>query len=138
MRLVENKDGAALMAGQTKVSRRARENSVKPSVARGSFSLDEQLDERLLGRARILVVGDVMLDRYWFGEVDRVSPEAPVPIVKIDRTEPGSTGRRKQSRHRVIITYEGKQAGREGTITLLCHVRWRWTPARRQVASLLA
>ena len=87
MRLVENKDGAAIMAGQTKVSRRARENSVKPSVARGSFSLDEQLDERLLGRARILVVGDVMLDRYWFGEVDRVSPEAPVPIVKIDRTE---------------------------------------------------
>ena len=38
-------------------------------------------------KARILVVGDVMLDRYWFGEVDRVSPEAPVPIVKIDRTE---------------------------------------------------
>ncbi len=38
-------------------------------------------------RARLLVVGDVMLDRYWFGEVDRVSPEAPVPIVRIDRTE---------------------------------------------------
>src|SRR6185503_2162169 len=37
--------------------------------------------------ARLLVVGDVMLDRYWFGEVGRISPEAPVPIVKIDRTE---------------------------------------------------
>jgi len=37
-----------------------------------------------LARARLLVVGDLMLDRYWFGEVDRVSPEAPVPIVKID------------------------------------------------------
>lgn len=32
-------------------------------------------------RARILVVGDVMLDRYWFGDVSRISPEAPVPVV---------------------------------------------------------
>jgi rfaE bifunctional protein kinase chain/domain len=37
--------------------------------------------------ARVLVVGDVMLDRYWFGEVGRISPEAPVPVVKIDRVE---------------------------------------------------
>lgn len=40
-----------------------------------------------LQKARILVVGDVMLDRYWFGEVSRISPEAPVPIVKVERTE---------------------------------------------------
>jgi len=40
-----------------------------------------------LGKARILVVGDVMLDRYWYGEVNRLSPEAPVPIVKVERTE---------------------------------------------------
>jgi len=33
--------------------------------------------------ARVLVVGDVMLDRYWFGEVSRISPEAPVPVVLI-------------------------------------------------------
>jgi rfaE bifunctional protein kinase chain/domain len=38
-------------------------------------------------RARVLVVGDVMLDRYWFGEVSRISPEAPVPVVKVERTE---------------------------------------------------
>lgn len=38
-------------------------------------------------RARVLVVGDVMLDRYWFGDAHRISPEAPVPIVKIGRTE---------------------------------------------------
>lgn len=38
-------------------------------------------------RGRVLVVGDVMLDRYWFGDVSRISPEAPVPIVKIDRIE---------------------------------------------------
>ena len=43
---------------------------------------------------RILVVGDVMLDRYWFGEVSRISPEAPVPVVKVDRVEerPGGAG----------------------------------------------
>lgn len=37
--------------------------------------------------ARILVVGDVMLDRYWFGDVSRISPEAPVPVVCVARTE---------------------------------------------------
>ena len=36
-----------------------------------------------LHKAKILVVGDVMLDRYWYGEVNRISPEAPVPIVRI-------------------------------------------------------
>lgn len=35
----------------------------------------------------ILVVGDVMLDRYWFGDVHRISPEAPVPVVKIDKRD---------------------------------------------------
>ncbi len=42
---------------------------------------------KALKRARVLVVGDVMLDRYWFGEVSRISPEAPVPVVKISRSE---------------------------------------------------
>ncbi len=37
--------------------------------------------------ARILVVGDVMLDRYWFGDVSRISPEAPVPVVRMTRAE---------------------------------------------------
>ncbi|AHV94770.1 pfkB carbohydrate kinase family protein [Bordetella holmesii ATCC 51541] len=40
-----------------------------------------------LARARVLVVGDVMLDRYWFGEVERISPEAPVPVVRVARRE---------------------------------------------------
>jgi len=43
--------------------------------------------DQLLEGARILVVGDVMLDRYWFGDVARISPEAPVPVVKINRQE---------------------------------------------------
>jgi D-glycero-beta-D-manno-heptose-7-phosphate kinase len=37
--------------------------------------------------SRILVVGDVMLDRYWHGEVGRISPEAPVPVVLVQREE---------------------------------------------------
>ncbi len=35
----------------------------------------------------VLVVGDVMLDRYWFGEVNRISPEAPVPVIAVSDTE---------------------------------------------------
>ena len=38
-------------------------------------------------RARVLVVGDAMLDRYWFGAVERISPEAPVPVVRVTREE---------------------------------------------------
>lgn len=34
----------------------------------------------------VLVLGDVMLDRYWWGSVSRISPEAPVPVVKLDRS----------------------------------------------------
>ena len=34
---------------------------------------------------RLLVVGDVMLDRYWFGAVERISPEAPVPVLLVQR-----------------------------------------------------
>lgn len=36
---------------------------------------------------RILVCGDAMVDRYWLGDVDRISPEAPVPVVKMKRQE---------------------------------------------------
>src|ERR1700741_372904 len=40
-----------------------------------------------LDKVRILVAGDVMLDRYWFGDVSRISPEAPVPVVHVQRTD---------------------------------------------------
>ncbi|HXR58496.1 MAG TPA: D-glycero-beta-D-manno-heptose-7-phosphate kinase [Burkholderiales bacterium] len=42
--------------------------------------------------ARVLVVGDVMLDRYWFGDATRISPEAPVPVVLWRREEPKAGG----------------------------------------------
>lgn len=45
------------------------------------------VDRKRLCEAGVLVVGDAMLDRYWFGAVDRISPEAPVPVVRVDREE---------------------------------------------------
>ncbi len=45
------------------------------------------IDLQTLQRVRLLVVGDVMLDRYWFGDVERISPEAPVPVVRISASE---------------------------------------------------
>jgi rfaE bifunctional protein kinase chain/domain len=45
------------------------------------------VDRARLEAARVLVVGDAMLDRYWFGAVDRISPEAPVPVVLVQREE---------------------------------------------------
>ncbi len=45
------------------------------------------LSQAQLAQAKVLVVGDVMLDRYWYGAVDRISPEAPVPVVRITREE---------------------------------------------------
>ncbi len=39
------------------------------------------------GQARIIVIGDVMLDRYWSGQAARISPEAPVPVVKVKSIE---------------------------------------------------
>ena len=38
-------------------------------------------------QARLLVVGDVMLDRYWFGDTERISPEAPVPVVLVSKDD---------------------------------------------------
>ncbi|MCS3804541.1 rfaE bifunctional protein kinase chain/domain [Chromobacterium alkanivorans] len=45
-----------------------------------------------LAQAKVLVVGDVMLDRYWFGDATRISPEAPVPVAKIERIEERAGG----------------------------------------------
>ncbi|MDT8989288.1 D-glycero-beta-D-manno-heptose-7-phosphate kinase [Curvibacter sp. APW13] len=45
------------------------------------------INKAKLSASRVLVVGDVMLDRYWYGAVDRISPEAPVPVVRVTREE---------------------------------------------------
>ena len=43
-------------------------------------------------KARVLVVGDVMLDRYWHGATSRISPEAPVPVVHVGLSEERAGG----------------------------------------------
>jgi rfaE bifunctional protein kinase chain/domain len=61
-----------------------------------------------LSRAKVLVVGDVMLDRYWFGEVSRISPEAPVPVVRIARVEERPGGAANVARNAAAL---GAQTG---------------------------
>ncbi|MEO6958689.1 MAG: PfkB family carbohydrate kinase, partial [Burkholderiaceae bacterium] len=56
-----------------------------------------------VGNVNVLVVGDVMLDRYWFGEVDRISPEAPVPIVRVARREDRLGGAANVARNIVAL-----------------------------------
>ena len=45
------------------------------------------ISKEQLSQSRVLVVGDAMIDRYWYGAVDRISPEAPVPVVRVTREE---------------------------------------------------
>jgi len=56
-----------------------------------------------LERCRVLVVGDAMLDRYWFGEVERISPEAPVPVVHVRSTEERLGGAANVARNIVSV-----------------------------------
>lgn len=58
--------------------------------------------------ANVLVVGDVMLDRYWFGDVSRISPEAPVPVAKIEREDYRAGGAANVARN--IAALGGKVA----------------------------
>lgn len=63
--------------------------------------------------ARVLVVGDLMLDRYWFGEVERISPEAPVPVVKVVKREDRLGGAANVARNVAAL---GAQASLVGII----------------------
>lgn len=56
-----------------------------------------------VARLKILVVGDVMLDEYWFGEVSRISPEAPVPVVKVERSDERPGGAANVARNIVAL-----------------------------------
>jgi len=49
--------------------------------------MTQQVARERINAARVLVVGDAMLDRYWFGAVERISPEAPVPVVRVNRED---------------------------------------------------
>ena len=54
-------------------------------------SLERSSVSYIFSASRVLVVGDVMLDRYWHGAAGRISPEAPVPVVRVthDEARPG-------------------------------------------------
>jgi rfaE bifunctional protein kinase chain/domain len=58
--------------------------------------------------ARVLVAGDAMLDRYWFGDVERISPEAPVPVLRVLTTEERLGGAANVARNIVAV---GARAG---------------------------
>lgn len=62
---------------------------------------------------RILIAGDVMLDRYWFGEVNRISPEAPVPIVRVEKRDERLGGAANVARNAAAL---GLQVGLLGVI----------------------
>lgn len=80
-----------------------------------------------LGRVRILVVGDVMLDRYWFGDVSRISPEAPVPVVRVEKREERLGGAANVARNAAAL---GAHCGLLGVVGA--------DEAGAQVAQLLA
>jgi D-beta-D-heptose 7-phosphate kinase/D-beta-D-heptose 1-phosphate adenosyltransferase len=70
-------------------------------VTIGKFFIIHKIRNRMkdkelpnFANASVLVIGDVMLDRYWFGDAGRISPEAPVPVVKIKQVDerPGGAG----------------------------------------------
>ncbi|MFN6322629.1 MAG: bifunctional heptose 7-phosphate kinase/heptose 1-phosphate adenyltransferase, partial [Burkholderiales bacterium] len=64
-------------------------------------------------QGRILVVGDIMLDRYWFGEVNRISPEAPVPVVRVQSSDERLGGAANVARN---IAALGAQAALMGVV----------------------
>ena len=61
-----------------------------------------------INAAKVLVVGDVMLDRYWFGDVERISPEAPVPIARITKTDERAGGAANVARNIAALGGQAK------------------------------
>ena len=59
--------------------------AIMPALFRQEIPM--KLDIPRFDKASILVVGDVMLDRYWHGGTSRISPEAPVPVVHVNQNE---------------------------------------------------
>lgn len=84
-----------------------------PPLAAEAVASVATVPRERLAASRVLVVGDVMLDRYWFGNVNRISPEAPVPVVHVQRQEERLGGAANVARNIVTL---GANAG------LLCVV----------------
>ncbi|HCZ48731.1 MAG TPA: D-glycero-beta-D-manno-heptose-7-phosphate kinase [Gammaproteobacteria bacterium] len=72
-------------------------------MAEGSVSTLTAADLGRLAGLRVLVIGDAMLDRYWHGAVDRISPEAPVPVVAVSSSEERLGGAANVARNVVAL-----------------------------------
>ncbi len=72
-------------------------------------------ERNVVAARRILVVGDVMLDRYWFGIVDRISPEAPVPVVRVSSEQERVGGAANVALERQDLGCAGDTAQRGGS-----------------------
>jgi len=66
-------------------------------------AIDSAFPAQAVARTRVLVVGDVMIDRYWFGDVNRISPEAPVPVVHVSRSEDRLGGAANVARNIAVL-----------------------------------
>ena len=89
------------------------------------------LIESLSGKA-VLCVGDIMLDRYVYGAVERISPESPVPILRVDGETKALGGAGNVLRNLValgvqasIVTVLGDDSAADDTEGLLCRMRQR-------------
>ncbi|KAE9528467.1 bifunctional D-glycero-beta-D-manno-heptose-7-phosphate kinase/D-glycero-beta-D-manno-heptose 1-phosphate adenylyltransferase HldE [Testudinibacter aquarius] len=65
-------------------------------------------------QAKVLVLGDVMLDRYWFGATNRISPEAPVPVVRVQNNEERAGGAANVAMNIASLNVEVKLLGLTG------------------------
>jgi rfaE bifunctional protein kinase chain/domain len=80
---------------------------MRTAVRKASAARSRTTRSRARGRPpRLLVVGDVMLDRYWFGQVGRISPEAPVPVVLVERREERPGGAANVARNAAALGAE--------------------------------
>jgi rfaE bifunctional protein kinase chain/domain len=113
------------------VSRAKQERGPVRSRATNGTARFSHWRERV-AEARVLIVGDVMLDRYWFGDVERISPEAPVPVVKIARSEERPGGAANVARnvaalgaHAMLLSCTGRDEPAEALSRLLDTARIR-------------
>ncbi|AGW89193.1 MULTISPECIES: D-glycero-beta-D-manno-heptose-7-phosphate kinase [Cupriavidus] len=71
------------------------------------------ISQEQIRQSHILVVGDMMLDRYWFGDVERISPEAPVPVVQVKRSDERLGGAANVARNAAAL---GARVGMLGVV----------------------
>ncbi|MBF6988851.1 MULTISPECIES: D-glycero-beta-D-manno-heptose-7-phosphate kinase [Cupriavidus] len=75
--------------------------------------MNKTIPQEQIRQSHILVVGDMMLDRYWFGDVERISPEAPVPVVQVKRSDERLGGAANVARNAAAL---GARVGMLGVV----------------------